>query len=198
MSTTTEPKQEILVAPFGIEIDHPRNDDVMLQSIVGLRLRSAINGSKGVIDANGDLRVPQDQSRALASFPHTPGMQLHINPRDLTYVVVDPLNDNPDMCNRVLRFLKEHGGTSVKEVKGVPTQKGELDVDRMKTLCREIIWLLTAGEAKICKGAVPKLEDVEDLPGKFLLNPGSRVQNTQPRYEEDWDAWVSNLSRSGG
>lgn len=196
--STTETKPEILVAPFGIEIDHPRNDDVLLQSVVGLRLRSAINGNKGVIDANGDLRVPQDQSRALSSFPQTPGMQLHINPKDCTYVVVDPLNDSPEMCHRIVRFLKENGGSSVKEVKGVPTQKGTIDADRMKTLCREIIWLLTAGEAKVCKGAVPKLEDIEELPGKFLLNPGSRVQNTQPRYEDDFAGWVSRLSNSGG
>jgi hypothetical protein len=125
-------------------------------------------------------------------------MQLHVNPKDLTYVVVDPLANDPAMCARIVRFMKETMGSSTKEVNGVAPQSGTLDQDRMKTLCREIIWLLTAGEAKVVKGAIPKLEDIEELPGKFLLNAGSQVQNTQPRYEDDWQSWVNNLSRSGG
>ena len=189
---------EVLVAPFTIEIDHPRNDDVLLQSIVGLRMRSAIDGSKGVIDSKtGDYVVPHDQSRSLSSFPRTPGMRLAVNPKELSYVVEDPINDDEALTDRIIRFLKNQG-RRVDKIKGVPTQKGTLDVHRMKTLCREVLWLIQAKEAKMVRGPQPKIEDIEELPGEFLLNPGSRVQNTQPVFEKNWDEWVSNLTRMGG
>lgn len=199
MSTGTVEKQGIIVVPFAVEVDHPRNDDVLLQSIINCRLRSAIDGSRPAIDAKtGDLHVPNDQARALASFPRTPGMQLHVNPAALTYEIIDPLEGNEEMCDRIVKFLKRSGAPSLERIKGVPKQNGKLDINRMKTLCREIIWLSDERAVKAVKGKIPRIEDVEELPGEFLLNPGSRVPNTQPQFEADWDNWVQQLSRSGG
>lgn len=195
--TTAEDKQ-MIVAPFTIEADHPRNDDLLIQAVPGLKLRSAIDGSKPIKDVNGEDRVPLDQSRSLASFPKTPGMRLHVDPAALEYTISDPLNEDPKMCDRVKTFLTREMGHTVSTVTGVETTTGVLDEHRMKTLCREIIWLLEAKEAKIVKGPRLDMADVEDLPGKFLLNPGSRVTNSQPVYESEWADWVAKLSTVGG
>jgi hypothetical protein len=68
----------------------------------------------------------------------------------------------------------------------------------MKSLCRELIWVVESNHGRVVKGAIPNLEEVDDLPGHYLLNPGSRIYNSQPTYEKDWDEWVSQLTRAGG
>lgn len=193
-------RSSISVLPFGIEADHPRNSDIMLQCIPGARLRSAISGTKPCVDAKtGELRVPLDQSRHLGSFPSTPGMQVHVNPAELTYAIVDPMHGNEQLCDRVGKYLRENAGYSPnKKINGIPPQNGKLDIHRMKSLCREMLWLVNADEAKKAKGAIPTIEDINDLPGYYLLNPGARVHTTQPIYEKDFEDWVAQLSHSGG
>lgn len=203
MDTTLEKDTEEsavggFIPAFTVEADHPRNCDLLLQSIPGCRLRGSIDGSRQTIDAKtGDTRVPIDQARALASFPRTPGLHLAIDPRRSTYKITDPLFQNEAMLARIHQHFKESGRGSV-QVRGVAPQEGILDRDRMKTLCREVLDLLDLGHMKMISGARPKIEDIEELPGEFLLNPGSTVQNTQPRYEKDFEGWVSNLSHGGG
>lgn len=196
--TKDEEKKGGFIPPFTVEADHPRNCDLILQSIPGCRLRGSVDGSRHTIDAKtGDTRVPIDQARALASFPRTPGMHLSVDPRRLTYKITDPLFKNEAMLNRIQQHFKEAGRSST-QVRGVAPLEGTLDKDRMKTLCREVAGLLELGHMKIVAGAKPDVDDIEELPGQFLLNPGSRVQNTQPRYETEYDDWVSRLSQGGG
>lgn len=192
-------ERTMVVPPFGIEADHPRNDDLLIQVIPNCRLRSAIDGTKGRPDQKtGELQVPLDQAKSLASFPRTPGMQLHVNPAELTYAIVDPMHDNDELCDKVTRWLKRSPIRIAGKINGVPPRTGSLDKHQMKTLCREMLNLVTEGAAKKCKGPVPSLADIEELPGQFLLNPGSRIPNLQPRYESGWDKWVEQLSMSGG
>jgi hypothetical protein len=201
---STDSAEEIETAPSGfvpeftIEADHPRNCDLLIQAIPGLRLRGSVDGSRHTIDAkSGDTRVPIDQARALASFPRTPGMHLTISTRRAMYRVSDPLYKNEALLNRISQHFKESGRGAV-QVNGVAPTEGALDRDRMKTLCRELIELAEMGHIKVVAGALPNADEIEDLPGQFLLNPGSRVQNTQPRYERDYEEWVSKLSHGGG
>ncbi len=207
MPTETKSKSPRVssVPAWGIEADHPRNSDLALQSVTGLRLRSAINASRTVKDSRtGEELVPIDQASGLGRLPAIPGMQLHVNPGQGTYVVIDPLYEDQELCSRIQRRIEQLRGTSMgATLRGVPPIKGRVgeagfDEHRMKTLCREMYWLVTSGEARVIKGPLPDLEDIEDLPGHFLLNPGSRVANTQPRFEKDWAAWMDNLVRSGG
>ena len=132
-------------------------------------------------------------------FPPVPGMQLHVNPARLSYVISDPLDEDEDMCERIRKYLNTSSPFRTDaRIRGVPTTKGSLDVHRMKTICRELFNLIKLGHVKVVKGLTPRMEDIEALPGNFLLNPGSRVVNTQPMFEKDWDKWVEQLTRSGG
>src|SRR3990167_5674528 len=160
MSTgTMEERPRVLVMPFGVEADHPRNCDLMLQCVPGLRLRSAIDGTKHTIDVKSGMpMVPIDQSKAFASFPKTPGMQIHVNPAELTYSVIDPLHGDKEMCDRLrMYFRNTTGALSGDRLEGVPPRSGSLDLHRMKSLVREMLWLVQAKEAKRCKGAMPTL-----------------------------------------
>jgi len=201
MATTMQEKPTTTtVAPFGVEADEQRNSDIMLQAIPGMRLRSAISASRTVKDVKtGEVRIPLDQSRHLGQLPPIPGMQIHVNPAKCSYTVVDPLSDDEEMCERIRKALDSSRAFRVgTKLRGVPTQTGTLDVHRMKTLVRELVWFVEAGDARVVKGAAPKMEDVDGLPGKYLLNPGSRIRNSQPQYEEDMEKWVERLTATGG
>lgn len=191
----------VIVAPFGIEADHPRNCDLLLQSIPNVRLRSRLSASR-TVEANPkdpyskDTVIPKDQARHLGSLPEIPGMRIYVKPAELAYKILDPLEDDEALCDRLQRALEtdERPVTRGGKIRGVPTQTGTLDRDRMKTLCRELFHLLDAGEAKMTDGPTPELDLIDDLPGDYLLNAGSTVMNTQPRYEKDLEGWVSKLN----
>lgn len=204
MAETMEKKSETsnpnAVAPFAVECDEPRNRDCIVQAIPGCKLRSAISAAKPVIDQKtGMSMIPPDQSASLGQFPPIPGMQLHINPAKLSYVVIDPLDEDEDLCARIKKAMDRTSPFRTEaKLKGVPPLKGTLDVHRMKTLVREMLWMLDSGMVKIIKGVRPNEEDVDKLPGKYLLNPGSRIPNYQPTFSEDLEEWTNQLTRSGG
>jgi hypothetical protein len=151
-----------------------------------------------VIDAQGHARVPLDQARALAAFPRTPGMQLHVDPGSNSYEVIDPLYKDEKTLEQIARYFREQGNFTIGDkIAGKPPMKGTLDPHRMKSLCRELLFIVNSKEGALVKGTL-SIEDIEDLPGRFLLNPGSQVPNTQPIYEDEFPSWVENLSRSGG
>lgn len=191
-------EDEVTIGPFEIEADHPRNSDLLLRCIPNARLRSTIDGTKSIVDSKtGERHVPTDQAIGLASFPRTPGQHLWVDPETCTWKISDPLT--PAHLSSIQRYFKARGGMVVDEkLSGVPDKKGKLDIHQMKSLCREMRWLVDAGEAKHVGGTLPTMAQIEAMPGKFLLNPGATIRNSQPRYEEDFDEWVSQLDRTGG
>lgn len=189
---------ECLVTPFEVEADHPRNCELLLQCIPNARLRSAFDGMKANVDSRGRPSVPVDQALMFASFPRLPGMRLLINPKELKYVISDPLHGDSMTCESVRQWMAQYQPMKTgTKVDGVPPQSGTLDVHRMKSLCREITTLVKDGQMKLVRGVLPTEEEVATMPGKFLLNPGSTVQNGQPRYEEDYEAWLERLHTRG-
>lgn len=195
---TTAAKPVSSVAPWGIEIySSSNNANVIVQSIPGCRLRGQMGPGKVKKDpVTGDEYVP-GSGEVFGRYPSAPGQQLHVNPAKLSYRVIDPLNDDPDLLDRIQRKVAAHSSIIQNDVelRGVPNSEGKLDKDRIKTLCREMVWLVQNDMARVVKGPLPDMEDIEGLPGDFLLNPGSQVPNSQPRYEKDYDAWVSRLNR---
>jgi hypothetical protein len=191
----------VSVPPFGVEADGLRNNDLLLQSIPNGRLRSAISASKGTVvntqcPENTPV-IPEGQAMFLGALPPIPGMQIHVNPQDGRYKIVDPIHGNKTFCKRLEKAL-EAKNVVFRDLDGVPTKDGTLDEDSMKTLCRELIWLLDAREAKLVKGPRPSIEDVDEMPGRYLLNPGSRIPTGQPRYEDELSTYVADLRRVGG
>ena len=211
MPTATVPMEEkksvssTATIGFVVEIDTKRNGDVVLQSIAGVRMRGAIDGSKPIIADprqnydDFEKTIPIDQSTGLGVLPKIPGQTIEVNPAKMTYVIVDPLKDNEELCDRISTALKTKGQiVPGGKIVGVKERSGKLDIDHMKTLCRELLWLVEDNDAKVRKGKMPSLDDIEVMKGDFLLNPGSRTQNMQPRLERDFDDWIQNLARSGG
>lgn len=187
------------VRAFSVEADHPRNCDLLFQGVQGMRLRSRIISSRTVKDAKtGEETVPGDQAQSLGRYPEIPGMILSVNPGKLAYKVSDPLVNDADLCRKIKRQMdRQQLFRTDTELRGVPEQSASLSEDRMKTLCREIWHMIKNGYVRVVKGTAPTMDDIDKLPGRYLLNPGSMIQNYQPQYEEDLADWVQTLNRMG-
>ena len=191
---------------FAVEADTRRNGDILLQSIPGQRLRGALDASKPIIahpkqnEQDFEPTVPPDQMSRLGSLGKVPGQQIFVNQAKKTYRIFDPLRDNEELCGRLAAVLKTKQMISGGKINGVKELKGSIDVDQMKTLCRELRWLVESGDAKVVPGAgdLPSFEDIDKMNGNYLLNPGARIQNSQPRYEKEYESWVQRLSQGGG
>lgn len=189
------------IAPFSVQADHHNNSDLLLQSIPGCRLRSTITATRVVVDQRtGETRIPVDRARHLGQLPTPiPGMVIALNPNDCTYTIVDPLHGDAELCERLRLAINRDRSIRVSgKLSGVKPLHGSLDQHRMKTLCRELLQIVASGDAVVVKGAMPTEEQVAGMPGKFLLNPGSQVRTSQPRFEEDLDEWADGLDRRGG
>ena len=186
--------KEIHVMPFGIEADHPRNSDLYIQ-VLAVRLRSAIKPIKEVIgrEAGEQVMLPVP-SQMIEGLPRNmPGMQLHVNPAELTYRVLDPITD--EALERIQVALQRTAGySSTSKLKKARALKGTLNEDQMKTLVREMFHLIEAEEARKAKGSIPDMDDIEDMPGEFLLNSSNRANWRQPKHEKDLDTWAEKLN----
>jgi len=189
----------VSVSSFTMEADHPRNCDLLIQNIPGLKLRSAIEGTRPIIDQQtGDAVVPADQSKGLASLPRIPGMLIRVLPEEGIVIVTDQIDDDEKLKSRLVSFLKNNTAYRSDSIKGVDKQTHKIGESEMKTLCRELFNIMEAGEGTLAKGPMPKMSEIDEMPGRYLLNPGSTLQNSQPRYEDEYEEWKSNLSRLGG
>ncbi len=196
-------KAGVIVPPFMIEADHPRNCDLLLQAIPNCRLRSAIKASRTTIvnkqSEDNEPVIPKDQARHLGSLPPIPGMRLRVDPANLTCEITDPLHENKVLLKKIESAMKaDERPHFTNGLKGLPPRTETLDVHRMKTLCREVIGLLEAKHVVMRKSMPPDMDGVKELPGHFLLNPGSRVPNSQPTFEKDLPGYVENLQKTGG
>lgn len=199
-TVSEKPKTRVTVGAFTIEADHPRIQTLVCQA-APVSLRSRLVASRPIVDAKtGESHIPRDQAAALGQLPEVPGMTMELDPETCTYRVHDPLNDDSDLRALLKKRIESSqlGRVGKSDIRGAKDVSEKLDAHRFKTLVREIKWRLDAGEAKVIKGVAPDMEDIDDLPGNYLLNPGSRVPNSQPRYEKDFEEWIANLHRSGG
>ena len=203
MDTVTTVEKETRVGKFTIEADGPRNNMLIIQCIPGCVLRSRLDPTRTVKDSKtGEEMMPIDQARALSALPKLPGMRLEVDPAKLTYKVSDPLQGDHKLLYQLKKRLsqsKEIPSKLAERFDGMPDEEGTLDAHSMKSLVWELWHIVDAGEAKLVRGVLPKTKDeIEKMKGKRLLNPGARVPNTQPRYVEDYEAWIENLSTRGG
>lgn len=189
----TVEKKKVAVGEFTVEACNPRNCDLLVQSLTGVtdrRLRSTIKPTTTTIQ--GQIRTPLAHGMPM---PEVPGMQLNVNPAECTVEIIDPLYNDENFRTKLSRFLRAATGMNSGAINGQEVRTGKMDKDRMKTLCREILYFVQAGEMKFVHGCKYDMEDVIQLPGEFLLNPGSTIPNTQPRYEKDLQEFTERLNR---
>jgi hypothetical protein len=59
----------------------------------------------------------------------------------------------------------------------------------MKTLCREVLWMIANNAGKFVKGPGYTQEQCDALPGRYMQNPGAQTRWHQPVFEDQMEAW---------
>lgn len=184
-----------IIPKFIVEATHERMGDLLIQSLQGVcnnRLRSRLGPMKKTI--NGEISTART-----SNIPEVPGMMLAVNPAKCAIRITDPLRESDkadEYCAKVESYLKRVQMISTR-IKGDEPREGVMDKDRMKTLCREIYNFMKKGAFTLHEGVSFTLEDCDKLPGNYLLNPGSMIRNSQPKYEKDLEAYAAKLDSMG-
>lgn len=188
-ATPDAPKtNRVSVQKWGIEADHPRNGDLWIKCIPNCRLRTQIRPKPVVDDRTGNATMHVGEAVNYGTAGTLPGMQLLVDPATCECVIIDPTHDDPEGLKRWLKQVFRNSPT-VPEMQGQPPRREKIDVDHMKTLCREMKQLVELGHAKVCTGELPKAEDIDALPGDYLLDAGAFTTTFRPKYEKDYDEW---------
>lgn len=201
MATAT--KKRTKVAPFAVEATPPRNGNLMLRSIPGrIVLRGAFSSSATVTVTNEDGEeeevVPLDQARDSARVPRIRGEIIAVHPTKRQYKTKDPLRGDKRKLNAIRNAVNDRRAFSMKEnMDGVPPRSGEISVHEMKTLIREILDFHDDGQVKVVSGKLPTREQVDNMPGEYLLNAGMVTRTSQPRFEKDLPEWEAKLNAAG-
>jgi len=208
MSTVTK-KMATSVMPFAIEAKTPRNQDIIIQCLGCKRLRGAVRASMEAFDRQWqDQDDDESATRPVSAnlidgIGELPGQVLYVDPAELTWKIRDPLWGEDSKLERIRKAMRRALGLAVidQKLQGMKPEDGTLDVDTMKTLCLELLSFIEAGEARVVKGIKPSKEDIDELPGRYLLNWSNRNKWRQPKYADQYDEWerdMNKLSRSDG
>ena len=202
MSTATEKK--VAVTPFTVEARTPRNQDLLIQCLDGLRLRGAVSSTVEIFDKQWQAESPDEEEETVPSPAKTipgvgelPGEQLYVNPATGEWKTFDPLFRKENVLERIRKAMRRQSGMSNvgERLQGIKPRSGKVDRDRMKTLCRELLCLVESKEARVVKGIAPTAEDVDELPGRYLLNWSNRSKWHQPKYEDQLDGWTDKVNQ---
>jgi len=202
MSTVMEKK--VSVTPFTIEARTPRNQDLLIQCLDGMRLRGAVSATVELFDKqwqgedfDSETETVPSPAKVIPGVGELPGEQLHVNPATGEWKTFDPLYKKDGVLERIRKAIKRGTGISNvgERLQGVKSRKGRVDPDRMKTLCRELLCFVEAKEARVVKGITPTTEDIDELPGRYLLNWSDRGKWHQPRYEDQLTDWTRRVNQ---
>ena len=195
----TATEKSVSVMPFAVEARTPRNQDVMIQGIGNVKLRGAVSASvemfdKQMAEDGEDLGVQPAGAKIHPGIGELPGEILYVNAAEGTWKTRDPLFGKQEKLDRIKTVLdREREVRTADRLRGIKPREGELGRAEMKSLCRELISLLDAREVKLVKGVRPTTEDVDALPGRYLLNQTNLSGFRQPRYEDEYEDWVDKM-----
>lgn len=200
LNMTTATEEEIIVAPFGIEITKG-NNDVLIATLGGKRLRGPFSATRSIVDQHGKRRVPRDQAINFSEYPDTPGMQLYVNPAECTYVIVDPLEKDEKLQDELTQWFRNsrawRGAGGDAKIRGVPREQHKIEPDLMKNLVREMYNLVTTDEAKVVRGNLPHMTEIDELPGRYLFKLPGVTQWNGPRYEDELEEYRLRVESLG-
>ena len=199
-------------AAFVIEAQTPRNQDILIQNLDGMRLRGAVRATTEVFDRSWKDEDAEDDYEEMAPVTRPapaaiidgvgelPGERLFVNPETGEWKTMDPLREKKNTLERIRMAIRRTFGFAVigQRLLGMKPRKGTVDPDRMKSLLVELLCFVEAGEVKVVKGRAPSREEIDAMPGRVLLNWMNRQGWKQPKYDDQIDEWGRKINQLEG
>lgn len=177
---STPPKDAAARPRFGaftVEACCERNRNPMFEP-TGVILRGAWRRS--------ELRGAENIDE-LGKFPDIPGLQITIDPVRKTAVVEDPLSHwSPQEMDALNQAASAIPGFARVKFKIEPSDvRDKMSDNDVKTWCYWVWRMVDAGDAKVVKGSLPSVADIEALPGKIRV--GHQNQDGWQRFKGEPD-----------
>lgn len=139
----------------------------------------------------------RDIGAAMSGMPAIPGQTLRVEPKEMKAYVEDPLQDDKDLLDSI-NSVAEKARSIWKGApyKPVPTTELLLTNDLLKTLLMELLRKEKAGNITVTKGRLPKVDAIENLPGRELYDPWNNGK--KPMYVDQVEGWQERLEANEG
>lgn len=137
-----------------------------------------------------------DVGQNMTSMPDVPGQCLKVSPRQGKVVLFDPLEQQPELLEKISTVLNKRRGTSAMNTKRtfVKNLERTLNPDQMKTLLIELIRKEDEGTIhRVIKGNLPTMNEVDAMDGYQLHDVGSG-NAYKPKYAKDADGWAREIN----
>ncbi len=165
---------------FTVEFGDRANRMIVLQSLSGERFR----GSFAIAN------VPSgSHNQTMGQIPNLPGQHLAVSTRDRRITISDPLEHDKTLLSQLRLAMRKLRSIREAEVTYVPSTERQLDEDALKTLLFELSAMIANKTATVIKGDFPTREQIEQLAGDELWDPGDTTGRPKPRYKKDERAW---------
>jgi hypothetical protein len=181
-------------APFVVEFGDDNNRQIVVQTV-----RRTVRGSWSNQKLYRDNRG-RNLGELGQSLPDIPGMCVKVEPSRNRVIWFDPLekDDTPlKTLNRVIQNAPS-GIIGVGAAFG-PVDRSVEEFDdphQFKTLIRELVRLVSGNKATLREGALPTLEQIDNLPGEYLYDPAFQ-SDWKTRFEKDFAAWRDRQINQG-
>lgn len=177
--------QAKLAAEIEIEFGDARNR-VMLWGPTQEKLR----GHWLRANLNGDELV-----EPFVKMPDMPGQRVVLNYGRRVAVIYDPLGlkENADAAARISAIIYEH--YRVKSGPAGAVERKEMDADDLKTWLYGMSRAVEGKKAKVTKGSLPTLAEVETLPGRTRMEYFNNSYRAC-RFKEEFSQWLDKILSS--
>lgn len=114
----------------------------------------------------------QSMSPELANMPDIPGLLIAVDTAQRAVGILDPLNQQtPDTKAQLAKLTEIY--PQIMNQKGTPEKDVKLGKQTDSTLKTWLYWirrLVDGRQATLHRGNLPKIEDIEAMPGEFIWN----------------------------
>ena len=177
MSEVTATESRTTVRPFTVELGYKdANHDIYVQT-----LNERLRGSFSL----GRLKR-RDVGAAVSGVPDMPGVRIEVVASKNRVRIYDPLTlpeyeDRMATYNRARQQSPGLGGSNA--VGPIKERTIQLGPNKVKTLCDELLHLVTVGHAELVGGALPTVDQLKSMPGEFLNDPWNN-HPSKPKFRE--------------
>lgn len=173
---------------FEVEFGDSNCRNFIIVNLDRLRVRGAWSVAKMSQRPEG----ARELGNSMVKMPSIPGQRLQMQFHDdgsSRVVIYDPLENDPQTVERVNNLRKEIPALIGADWGATEKIERDLDQDRTVTLLFELVRMAAADKLKVTKGELPTPDQIKNLPGEELWDPGDTMTNHH-RYKTDYQQWL--------
>ncbi len=180
---TAEKPVRTMIQPFTVEFGDEANRDILISTLSAVYRGAWKKSNYFRQDKQTGEHIGQDIGTA-NMIPDVPGQRMEFQPGKLSVRIFDPLADNKELLDDFNRGRRRHRQTQ-ETLEPMRESVETRDVNKFKTLVREIVGMVNNGSATLVDGKLPLIGDIDKMDGRYIVDPGDDTYKRQTVFEGD-------------